>query len=327
MRRLPRDLPALLTLAVLVPFVVCLASPVRAQTADTYSADERAHWSLQPRSRPAPPVTDGAWASKPIDAFSLDRLERANLRPAPRADRRTLIRRAYFNLTGLPPLPEEIAAFEGDPAPDAYERLIDRLLASPHYGEEWGQHWLDVARYSESEGFEYDRHRAGAWRFRDYVIQSLNADKPYDQFVIEQLAGDELPAKEGDFEARIAAGFQRLGPIRRNAGNTDVAFSRNEVLTEMTDAVGADPDYPAAHAFLAVILRDLGRPDYALRELDKLDELDPPAEILQQVSGLRQEPEASTADEPPVTIKSRSRDVTSRRHEPSPVPLVASHSR
>jgi hypothetical protein len=166
-------------------------------------------------------------------------LEDAKLRPAPPAERRTLIRRVYFNLIGLPPPPEEIAAFESDQAPDAYERLIDRLLASPHYGEQWGQHWLDVARYSESEGFEYDRHRAGAWRFRDYVIQSFNSDKPFDRFVIEQLAGDELPAVEGDFDGRIAAGFQRLGPIRRNAGNTDVAFSRNEVLTEMTDAVGA----------------------------------------------------------------------------------------
>lgn len=234
MRRLSRQLAALLTAVLLVPSVA------NAQNTDTYSADERSHWSLQPRTRPAvPAVTDTGWAANPIDTFILAKLEQAELRPAPPADRRTLIRRAYFNLLGLPPLPEEIAAFENDPAPDAYERLIDRLLANPHYGEEWGQHWLDVARYSESEGFEYDRHRAGAWRFRDYVIRSLNADKPYDRFVIEQLAGDELPAKEGDFEARIAAGFQRLGPIRRNAGNTDVAFSRNEVLTEMTDAVGA----------------------------------------------------------------------------------------
>ncbi len=235
MRRLLRKFAALLTVALLVP------SAVRAQgRADTYSADERSHWSLQPRTRPQLPQDgDCTWPANPVDAFILARLEDAKLRPAPPADRRTLIRRVYFNLTGLPPTPEDIAAFERDPAPDAYERLIDRLLANPHYGQEWGQHWLDVVRYSESEGFEYDRHRAGAWRFRDYVIQSLNADKPYDRFVTEQLAGDELPAAEGEFEARIAAGFQRLGPIRRNAGNTDVAFSRNEVLTEMTDAVGA----------------------------------------------------------------------------------------
>src|SRR5262245_47817941 len=240
MQRLPQYLCALLTAALLVPSVALVPSAARAQSTDSYSADERSHWSLQPRSRPAlPQVSDRAWAANAIDSFILARLEQASLRPAPPADRRTLIRRAYFNLIGLPPPPEEIAAFEADQAPDAYERLIDRLLANPHYGEEWGQHWLDVARYSESEGFEYDRHRAGAWRFRDSVIQSLNADKPYDRFVIEQLAGDELPTAEGDLEARVAAGFQRLGPIRRNAGNTDVAFSRNEVLTEMTDAVGA----------------------------------------------------------------------------------------
>jgi hypothetical protein len=208
---------------------------------DTYSDEEHAHWSLQPRSQPPLPVpsnpADATWFANPIDTFVLDRLRKASLGPSPSADRRTLARRVCFDLTGLPPTPEAIDQFCGDRAPDAYERLIDRLLASPHYGEAWGQHWLDVVRYAESEGFEYDRHRAGAWRFRDYVIDSFNRDKPYDRFVLEQLAGDELP--EADNQARVAAGFHRLGPVRRNAGNTDVAFSRNEVLTEITDAVGA----------------------------------------------------------------------------------------
>jgi len=253
---------------------------VAAADRDVYTPEERSHWSLQPRSQPEVPAlstaADAAWLENPVDAFVLARLRRAELPPAPRADRRTLVRRLYFNLTGLPPTPEEIDGFLGDKAPDAYERLVDRLLASPRYGEAWAQHWLDVARYAESEGFEYDRARNGAWRFRDYVVRSFNADKPYDRFVLEQIAGDELsvaratlpvthqgqdgpatspvtdqgqdgpatiapaaePADDAQYEAKIAVGFHRLGPVRRNAGNSDVAFSRNEVLTEMTDAVG-----------------------------------------------------------------------------------------
>jgi hypothetical protein len=243
---------------------VWIASVAAADKGDAYTAEERSHWSLQPRSQPAIPAfsepQDTRWLSNAIDAFILARLKQAELRPSPPADRRTLIRRLSFNLLGLPPTPEEIKAFETDLAPDAYERLVDRLLAHPHYGEAWAQHWLDVVRYAESEGFEYDRHRPGAWRFRDYVIDSFNADKPFDQFVLEQIAGDELvqhqpeasardPAAStthhspltthADLEPLVAAGFHRLGPVRRNAGNTDVAFSRNEVLTELTDAVGA----------------------------------------------------------------------------------------
>jgi hypothetical protein len=192
------------------------------------------HWSLRPLARPTVPRIEGA--GNPIDAFVLARLRRAGLRQAPPADRRTLIRRVAFDLTGLPPTPEEVQAFLADRRPDAFERLVDRLLASPRYGERWGRHWLDVVRYAETEGFEYDRLRPGAWRYRDYVIASFNADKPYDRFVIEQLAGDEL--EPGSHEALIAAGFHRLGPVRRNAGNPELVFSRNEQLTEMTDAVG-----------------------------------------------------------------------------------------
>jgi hypothetical protein len=142
-----------------------------------------------------------------------------------------------LDLTGLPPTPEEVIAFVRDPAPDAYEQLVDRLLASPHYGERWGRHWLDVVRFAETEGFEYDRYRPGAWRYRDYVIQAFNEDKAFDRFVLEQVAGDELDPS--DLACLVAAGFHRLGPIRRNAGNKLVALSRNEVLTEMTDAIGS----------------------------------------------------------------------------------------
>ncbi len=201
--------------------------------------ETRPHWSLQPVRRPAVPrlaASRRGWVRTPVDAFILHRLIEAGLTPSPEADRRALIRRVTFDLTGLPPTPAEVEAFVSDPSPDAYERLVERLLASPRYGEHWGRHWLDVVRFAETEGFEYDRHRAGAWRFRDYVIGSFNADKPYDRFVLEQLAGDELDP--GDYELLIAAGLQRLGPVRRNAGNQELAFSRHEVLTEMTDVVG-----------------------------------------------------------------------------------------
>ena len=154
------------------------------------------HWSFRKPVRPQVPCFRDpalqAWVQTPVDAFILERLVREGLEPAPEADRRTLIRRLSFDLTGLPPTPEAIDTFIHDPSPDAYEKLVDRLLASPHYGEQWGRHWLDVVRFAETEGFEYDHHRPGAWRYRDYVIRSLNADKPYDRFVREQLAGDEI---------------------------------------------------------------------------------------------------------------------------------------
>jgi hypothetical protein len=199
------------------------------------------HWSLQPRRRPAVPTfttpDDAAWVRNPVDAFVLARLQTAGVHPAPEADRRTLIRRVTFDITGLPPTPGEVAAFLADTAPDAYEELVDRLLASPQHGEHWGQHWLDVVRYAESEGYEYDRQRPGAWRYRDYVIACFNADRPFDRFVHEQIAGDEIDPDSP--QLRTAAGFFRLGPVRRNAGNPEVAVSRHEVLAERTDVLGA----------------------------------------------------------------------------------------
>jgi hypothetical protein len=198
-------------------------------------------WSLRPRSHPQPPqftsLEDRHWVRNRVDAFVLAKLRKQGLGPAPEADRLTLIRRLTFDLTGLPPSPAEVQAFVQDAAPDAYERLVERLLASPHYGERWGRHWLDVVRFAESEGFEYDRLLPGMWRYRDYVIRSFNEDKPFDRFVCEQLAGDELEPNNHD--CSIAAGFHRLGPVRRNAGNQMIAFSRLEVITERTDAIGA----------------------------------------------------------------------------------------
>ena len=206
-----------------------------------YRDTERQFWSFQKRTQPEVPrftgETESAWVSNPVDAFVLAKLRENGLEPAPEADRATLIRRLSFDLLGLPPDPGEVADFLSDRSPDAYARLVDRMLASPHYGERWAQHWLDVVRFAETEGFEYDRSMHGSWRFRDYVIQAFNNDKPYDRFVLEQLAGDEIGPDSQ--ETQIAAGLHRLGPVRRNAGNQEVSSSRNEVLTERTDIVGA----------------------------------------------------------------------------------------
>ena len=207
----------------------------------TYKPMERKYWAFQPRKDVVPPAfttpADKAWVKTPIDAFILDGLKKAGLRPAPQADRATLIRRITFDLTGLPPTPEEIDAFVRDKSPNAWSKVVDRLLESPHYGEQWGRHWLDVVRFAESDGYEYDTHRPDAYRYRDYVVDSFNQDKPYNQFVKEQLAGDEMDPHNSEY--LVASGFNRLGPLRKNAGNQKVASSRNEVLVEMTNIVGA----------------------------------------------------------------------------------------
>jgi len=207
----------------------------------TYSDAERKHWSLQKRGSPPVPVfTDAAgraWIKTPVDAFILARLRAEGLKPSPPADRGTLLRRVYFDLTGLPPSPAETTAFLADKSPDAYSKTVEKLLASPRYGEKWGKHWLDVVRFAETDGYEYDTHRGDAWRYRDYVIRAFNNDKPFDRFIVEQIAGDEIAPKED--ETLIAAGFNRLGPVRKNAGNQEVASSRNEILTEMTNIIGS----------------------------------------------------------------------------------------
>ena len=169
-----------------------------------------ADWSYTRLARPAvPAVRDAAWVRNPIDALVLARLEAAGLAPSPPASDATLIRRATYDLTGLPPSPEDVAAYVTDGSPEKYERLIDRLLASPQYGETWGRHWLDVVRFAETDSFERDRLKPAAWRYRDWVIDAFNGDKPYERFVLEQLAGDELP--DASFESIVATGYYRLG--------------------------------------------------------------------------------------------------------------------
>src|SRR5579863_5757057 len=212
--------------------------PSDENTADSApSQSARRHWAFQPVKKVSPPaVANAGWARNEVDAFILARLEERGWQPAPEAGRAAWLRRASFDLIGLPPSPHEIAAFENDRLPDAFERAVDRLLDSPHYGERWAQHWLDVVRFSESEGFEYDRHLPEAWRYRDYVVDSFNRDKPFDRFLIEQVAGDEIAPQ--DHECLTAAIFHRLGPVRRNAGNPEIALSRNDVLAERTDIIG-----------------------------------------------------------------------------------------
>ena len=169
-------------------------------------------WSFHPIASPVPPAADGApRAIHPIDAFILDGLKKRNLSPAGPASKLVLLRRAYFDLTGLPPTPEEVGAFAKDQRPDAYERLIDRLLASPHYGERWGRRWLDVVRYADTGGFENDYQYPNAWKYRDYVIRSFNANKPFDRFIAEQVGGDELWPHDKD--AVAATGMYCVGPV------------------------------------------------------------------------------------------------------------------
>ncbi len=174
------------------------------------NAETKKFWSFQPVRRPTPPqVADPAWVRNPIDAFILKRLEEAGLEPAAAAEKTALLRRAHYDLTGLPPTPEDVAAFLQDDSPGAFQRVVDRLLESPHYGERWARHWLDLVRYAETNSYERDGPKPFVWRYRDYVIRSLNEDKPYDQFVREQLAGDELD--EVTRESIIATGYYRLG--------------------------------------------------------------------------------------------------------------------
>ncbi len=187
-----------------------LAGPESQGKAELVTEEAKRWWAFQVPQRPnIPAVKNSQWCRNEIDAFILKGLEDRQMTPAPEASRQSLIRRAYYDLTGLPPSIEEVREFVNDPDPHAYEKLIDRLLASPHYGEKWARHWLDLVRYAESNSFERDGTKPFVWRYRDYVIQSLNDDKPYDQFLIEQLAGDELP--NATPETLIATGFYRLG--------------------------------------------------------------------------------------------------------------------
>jgi mono/diheme cytochrome c family protein len=195
------------------------------------------HWAFVPPKRPQPPrVQEAAWPRTPVDNFVLHRQEQLRLPHADRASREVLIRRATLDLLGLPPTPEEVRAFVADDSPNAYEKLIDRLLASPHYGERWGRHWLDVVRYADSGGFETDIFFSHAWRYRDYVIRSFNSDKPFDRFVREQIAGDEL--SPGDAEAEVATGLYTIGAVLQEAAMVPGKFE-NDWLTDAVDTTGS----------------------------------------------------------------------------------------
>lgn len=190
------------------------------------------HWSYRPLVQSAAPgVKDAGWGRNPVDAFILAKLESQGMKPSPEADRRTLIRRVYFDLTGLPPTPAEVRAFLDDASPDAYEKLVDRLLASPRYGERWARHWIDLVHFAETHGNDQDRIRPNAWPYRDYLIESFNADKPYARFVEEQIAGDAL--YPDDPQATVALGFLGAGPWDESSqmaiqdGTVDKLIARN----------------------------------------------------------------------------------------------------
>ena len=199
--------------------------------------DTREHWAFRPVARPpVPQLKDAAWVRNPIDAFVLSRLESSGMKPAHEADRPTLIRRLYLDLLGLTPAPDEVDAFVSDTRPDAYERLVDRLLASPHFGERWGRHWLDLARYADSNGYEDDKYRPDAWRYRDWVIEAINKDVPFDQFTIEQLAGDLLPG--ATYEQKAATGFHRMLPSNEVGVKAGAEEFRVKTAKDRTDTTG-----------------------------------------------------------------------------------------
>ncbi len=196
--------------------------------------DKRNHWAFKAPQRPAVPQSKKNWARNPIDAFVLARLQKEGLEPSPEADRVTLVRRLKLDLLGLPPTPSEVEAFVADKSPDAYEKLVEKFLASPHYGERWARHWLDAARYADSNGFEKDRERS-IWPYRDWVINALNRDLPFDQFTIEQLAGDLLP--NPTLEQKVATGFLRNSMLNQEGGIEPEQF-RTEAMIDRVDAVG-----------------------------------------------------------------------------------------
>lgn len=218
--------------------IVCflLVFPCTALPADP---DPAKHWAFVPVADAKPPaVKDARWIHSPVDRFVLARLEAAGLRPAPQADKRALIRRATFDLTGLPPTPAEIDAFLADKSPDAFATVVNRLLASPAYGEKWGRHWLDVARYADSNGLDENIAHGNAWRYRDYVVEAFNADKPYRDFIREQIAGDLLPTPDPDArrERLTALGFLALGP--KVLAEVDEKKMDLDIVDEQVDTLG-----------------------------------------------------------------------------------------
>lgn len=202
-----------------------------------FTEEDRSFWVFQSVSVPQVPVVDvPRWSGNPIDQFIYHKLKQTGLSPAPQADRLTLIRRASFDLIGLPPTPTEVDQFLADQSDDdtAFAKVVDRLLESPHYGERWGRHWLDLVRYAESDGFNQDAYRPTAWRYRDYVVDSFNTDKPYDKFVTEQIAGDEIAPN--DPQAQIATGYSRHYIYEYN--QRDARTQWDDILNNVTDTTG-----------------------------------------------------------------------------------------
>lgn len=283
---------------------------------DSFTSEERQHWSFQPIRRSQPPaVAQPDLVRNAVDAFVLARLEKAGTSFSPPADHATLLRRVKFDLVGLPPTPEELEAFLADDAPDAYERLVDRLLASPQYGETWGRMWLDVVRFADTAGYNADPLRPLAWQYRDYVIRAFNEDTPFDRFLAEQIAGDELFPH--DRNARIATGYLRMWPDESNASN--ILLARQDALNDLTGNLGAavlglslacaqchdhkfDPlpqrDYYTLQAFFAGLTpadrASVGTPealaDYRRRRQAWLDETEPLRHELQELEATARMP-------------------------------------
>ncbi len=241
-----------------------MGAPYPASTTGTQHKRDPNHWAFHPpKEQPLPNVKNSNWPQTPIDHFILATLEAAGITPTPRADRRTLIRRVTFDLIGLPPTPQEIDAFLADESPGAFVRVVDRLLASQRYGERWGRHWLDVARFADSNGFDENIAHANAWRYRDYVVESFNRDKPFDRFVTEQLAGDLLPfdSETQQHEQLIATGFLSIGP--KVLAETDQAKMRMDIIDEQIDTTG--------RAFMALTLGCARCHDHKFDPIDTAD--------------------------------------------------------
>ncbi|MEX2172999.1 MAG: PSD1 and planctomycete cytochrome C domain-containing protein [Pirellulaceae bacterium] len=257
--------------------------PAVAEEMFEISAEDRAYWAFQPVGQsPLPEVRDAAWAQSPVDRFVLARLEAHDLPPAPPAERRTLLRRIHFDLVGLPPTPDEMEAFLADDSPDATARAVDRLLASPHYGERWGRHWLDVARYGEDQAHTFEaRKYPDGFRYRDWVIGALNRDLPYDQFVQQQIAGDLLDGP--DRAERLAAvGFLSLGPVYYGRAVADEIDDRIDTVTRgvlgLTVACARchdhkfDPVGTADYYALAGVFASTQYKEYVLTEAGEVDD-------------------------------------------------------
>ena len=229
------------------------AAPRNAQSMDK-------HWAFQPVRRPElPVVSDAVWSRNPIDRFVMARMAAEGVRPVEEADRPTLIRRLYLDLIGLPPTPDQVRAFLEDRSPDAIVKLVDDLLARPQYGERWARHWLDLVRYAETNGYERDGDKPNAWRYRDYIIDALNRDKPYDRFLIEQLAGDEIEGS--DATAQIATTFLRLG-----TWDDEPPEPKVDRYDQLDDVLGT-----AATAFLGITLRCARCHDHKFEPFSQVD--------------------------------------------------------